>query len=132
MSKHCIHSCGNEVMLKIIDRINKISEPAERPAVKVYHKPRQMDNINIIHFSFQSPGRRDTSPRREDVMKLIYQFPNVIGVELRSEPNHKLAMHISNAVIAAIEMMDLLHRIIHGTYSFKERKVRRVDIVASQ
>ena len=125
MSRCCIHSRGNEARLKIIDRINKIPEPAEILAVKVYHESRQMNNILIIHFSFQSPGCHDTSPGQKDVMKLICQLSNIIGAELRGEPDHKLAMHIPNAVIAAIEMLNLLHRIIHGTYPFKERKVRR-------
>ena len=35
-SFYCIRSCGNEARLKIIDRINKIPEPAEIPAVEVY------------------------------------------------------------------------------------------------
>jgi hypothetical protein len=35
-------------------------------------------------------------------------------------------------MISAIEMMNLLHCFIYGTYPFKERKVRSVDIVASQ
>ena len=69
--------------LKIIDRINKTPEPAEILAVKVHHKPRQMNDIRIIHFSFQSPGRRDTSPGQKDVMKLIRQLPDVIGAELQ-------------------------------------------------
>ncbi|MCX5844528.1 MAG: hypothetical protein NT022_12445, partial [Deltaproteobacteria bacterium] len=97
-------------MLKIIDRINKAPEPAEILAVKVYHKPRQMNNIRIIHFSFQCTGCRDTSFRQQDVIKLICQLPDVIGLELRSEPDYKLAVHIPDAVIAAIEMMNLLHR----------------------
>jgi hypothetical protein len=42
-------------MLKIVDRVNQTPEPAEGLAVEVYDKPRQMDNIRIIHFSFQSP-----------------------------------------------------------------------------
>ena len=132
MSKHWIRSCGNEARLKIIDRINKIPEPAEIPAIEINHKSRQMNKIRIIHFSFQSPRRRDSSPRQKDVMKLICQLFDIIGVELRSKPDYKLAMHIPNAVIASIEMMNLLHRIIHGTYPFKEPEVRSVDIVASQ
>jgi len=40
MSRHCIRFCGYEARLKIIDRINKISEPAEIPTVKVNHKSR--------------------------------------------------------------------------------------------
>ena len=118
--------------LKIIDHINKIPESAEIPAVEVYHKSRQMNKIRIIHFSFQSLGCCDTSPGQKDVMKLICQLGDVMGLELRSEPDYQLAMHIPDAVIAGIEMMNLLHRFIHRTYPFKERKVRRVDIVASQ
>jgi hypothetical protein len=108
-------------MLKIIDRINKTPEPAKVFAVKVYHKPRKMNNIRIIHFRFQSPGCRDISLGQKDVMKLICQLSDIIGAKLRREPDHELVIHIPNAVIAAIEMLNLLHRGIHGTDPFEER-----------
>ena len=120
---YCIRSCANKARLKIIDRINKTHEPTEAYAVKVYHKPWQMNNIRIIHFSFQCPGCRDTSPVQNDVMKLICQLSDIIGAELRREPDHELVIHIPNAVIAAIEMLNLLYRGIHGADPFEERKV---------
>ena len=129
---YCIHSCDNKARLKIIDRINKTPEPAEVLTVKVYHKPRQMNNIRIIHFSFQSPGCRDISLWQKNVMKLICQLSDVIRAELRYEPDHEPAIYIPQAVIAAIEMINLPHRSIYGTDPFEEGKVTRADIVPGQ
>lgn len=67
--------------LKIIDRVDQAPEPAEIVSVKVHNEPRQVDDIGILLFSRERPGRRNVALGQQDVLKRFLQDPNVVRTE---------------------------------------------------